>query len=559
MGNRAHKTILASQSRIVLAIQGLLLRTQRTPLRRLVELVYRGIARTGTAYLTRGDRDAATYVRGSLGTDDFVPGLSDIDVAVIVVDDPRTSGRAGDLARLRWQRLRRALPVADLLFDWPRIYDDTELRCLAAASAFTYGLDEAGEPEPRRAGYFGERSSLDGIRMLERPGLYGATADWRPLSGTDRRPRDPERDTQDRRIAAWLELLHWWRLFFPFCADTTTPRAADLCVKLVAEPARIWLWLAYGERVAGRADALKRALHVMPEEQESLRGAFDLQRALPGSPETPLAELLPASVRLSSRIAALIGAKVERAGATEVRLAGDPAELVVADRPQPARPPARGARRTLPLADWRSLACPELPDEAFAPLAGDPGDPAALASAASSHPVGPYPALLADDLMVMPGIPLRRTRLRAIKCPAADPIPFALVAGAEIAAFPNVRGWSAADTARRAVAEHRAWLRACLGKSEEGALTEAPRHKLGMLLTAARAALFLESVQGGDPELCLTVAETARRLAAPTSAARAVADEALGRYRELALHGAEPPAETISALRELVLELPQYR
>jgi len=34
----------------------------------------------------------------------------------------------------------------------------------------------------------------------------------------------------------------------------------------------------------------------------------------------------------------------------------------------------------LPLADWRALACPELPDETFVPRAGDPGDPTALAA-----------------------------------------------------------------------------------------------------------------------------------------------------------------------------------
>jgi hypothetical protein len=142
--------------------------------------------------------------------------------------------------------------------------------------------------------------------------------------------------------------------------------------------------------------------------------------------------------------------------------------------------------------------------------------------------------------MVFPACPLWRSRLRAVQCRATDPVSFALVEGGSVAAFPNVRGWSAEDTARRAVAEHRAWLRS---ESEP---------ELDMLLTAARAALFLESVEAGSPELPLTLAETARQLSS------SVAEESLGRYRELALEDTEPPAGTVAAMRKLVLALPAY-
>ncbi len=79
-----------------------------------------------------------------------------------------------------------------------------------------------------------------------------------------------------------------------------------------------------------------------------------------------------------------------------------------------------------------------------------------------------------------------------------------------------------------------------------------------MLLTAARAALFLESVKEGDPELVLTVVEVARRVAARSSSARGVAEEGLERYREFVLRRAQPPVATIAAFRKLVLTLPGY-
>ena len=69
---------------------------------------------------------------------------------------------------------------------------------------------------------------------------------------------------------------------------------------------------------------------------------------------------------------------------------------------------------------------------------------------------------------------------------------------------------------------------------------------------------MLESVEDEAPELCLTATETARRLAARSTAAGTVVSEALGRYREFALEGGEPPAKVVAAMRELVIRLPGY-
>jgi hypothetical protein len=551
---------VTSRSRVVLAVHRFVLRTGRTRLRAVWTLAYRGMARVLVAYLTRGERGAAVYIRGSAFEGDFLPGLSDVDTAIVFAENPACPGAAGERARRRWDRLSRAVPPLTLLMDGPMVFEEGDLRELAGTSALTYGLEATGAA-PRRAGYFGGHATFDWLRKLERPGLYGPTADWRPLRGPDRRPPTPARDAQLRLIAAWLELVYLWRWTFPLCLEPARPGAAAMCVKLVAEPARIWLWLAHGERPSDHEDVLRRALVRMPEEADSIRGALALRRALPRSPSAPLADTLPALVRLSARIAAFIGAEVAQEGVTEVRLGGAQAgELILpgsdsrlADRPESGREsPVRA------LVDWRALSCPQLPDESFAPLDGDPRDPALIRAAARSHDSGPYPALHTDGLMLLPAGPWWRTRLRAIQCPVTDPVSFALAQGHSVARFPEVGGWSARDTARRAVAEHHAWLHGDLGGWAVRTSVHGGGGELGMLFTAARAALFLEGVAGGEPQLPLTVAETARRIAAGSPPATTIAEEALERYRDFALRRVRPPAVLVRAMRQLVRQLPAY-
>ncbi|MDQ6914883.1 MAG: hypothetical protein M3155_03630 [Actinomycetota bacterium] len=545
---------MTSRSPIVVAVHRLLLRTSGTPLARVWALGYRALARAWGAYLTRGERDPSTYVRASFSGVDPVPGLSDIDLAVVLAPDPAGRGWARERTSGRWERLRLALPATDLMLDYPRVYEEADLEDLAGATALTYGLG-AG-----RAGYFGEHAAPHAIRLLERPGLYGSTADWRLLSGPDRRPPEPPRDPQTRRIAAWLELVYWWQWTFPVCIDPTGPRTAHLCVKLVAEPARIWLWLAHGERTASRADALCRALRRLPEEEDALRLAIELQRSLPEFPAPPLQDAVAALVRLSTRIAALIAAELREEGVTEVRLvAGDPSDLILPHGRWQPRESLAGGRdtRLLPLCDWRALAVPRLVDESFALLPDDPHDPGVLGAAAGEGP-GPYPALRADRLLILPAAERSRTGLRAVQCAATDPVSFALIAGAEVARFPVVCGWSAEDTASRAVAEHAAFLRGSLPREEAGML-DGGGLALARLFSAARAASFLGSVEDGDPELTLTTTATARRLADRSPASRGVVEDALDRYRDFATRRVSPPARIVTAMRSLVAGLPAYR
>jgi hypothetical protein len=491
------------------------------------------------ACLLWGSPAGSLYARGSFGAGEPLYGLSDLDLAIVLAGDPRRPGRARDRVRRRWRRLGRALPALRPMIDMA-VYEERDLAVAAAAPT----------PTARRAVHYGAGQVADDASLLVRPGLYGALWDWRGLAGRPRLPDQPALDAQDRRIAGWLELQFWWRYAFGLGIDPTAPRAAYLCVKLVSEPARIWLWLVHGERVEGRAETLRRALEVLPDEEEALRAALALHSLLDRSPPAPVSETLPTLVRLSSRLARRLAADVEPAGATEVRLAwGGQDELIV--------PGGAGREHSLlPLADWRALARPLPLDESFALLPLDPASPADLGATAGAHSV-PYPALRAGELLVMPTT--RGGHLRSVQCRTTDPVSFALADGAARAAFPEVRGWSAGDWARRAVAEHRAWL----GLGEPGeppalrelmrgqARTVAPRPlTLSRLLTAARAALFLDSLERGEPVLALTAAAVADRLGA---------DDVLAWHRACREEGGDPPARVVGAFRETVLALPAYR
>ena len=481
--------------RLARRAQRLVLATSRTPLRHVWPLAYRAVAHAVGMVLSRGAPGAAVYTRASIGGSEFLPGLSDVDLALVLATDAQA-----DRARARWKRLDRVLSAGGLV-DLPLIYGQAELAALAGRSVLTYDGVAFGGP----------RATRDAVRTLQRPELDGGKiGSWQQLRGPDRRPPPPPSSVQERRIAAWLELVYWWRFAFPACAGPRAPWLASRCVKLVAEPGRIWLALEHDERPATREDALWTLVRRLPEEEPALRELIALQRSLHRSPEPSLATVLPVLLRLSERIAAALAAQLADAPVTEVALSG-----------------GAGA---LPLVDWRALVAPPAADERLLPVTGDPADPAVLGAAVLAHPAGPYPVMRSGQLLLLPGGEFVRTRMRSIQCPLTDPVSFALLEGSRTASFPAVAGWSIHDSARRAVAEHAARLR-----SEPG--------DLELLLTATRAALLHESVRRGEPELVLTGADAIARLPGDAAAE--------------ALHGAAPPA-VLAALREQVLALPAY-
>ena len=458
------------RSRVPALGQRLLLRVRRPGPRRLVGLAYQLLARAAAAYVCRGARGAAVYVRGSTGTAEFRPGLSDVDLVVVFAEaaDARR-------ARERWGRVRERFGWMDMLVDMPRIYDEMGLRAYAGFNSFT----------TERAVYAGEHHSTDTMRTVERPGLYSTARSWRLIAGPDRRPPERERDRHDVRLAAWLELVFAWRMVYRFCVEPELPRTADICVKHVAEPARIWLWLVHGERVANRSEALARAASLLPDERDALGAFLELDRRIHLAPAPPLADALSVALRLTRRIATVIADEVERDrdGVDEVRLVGDP------------RADGSGL---LALPDFRSVTRPEPLEPAWLPVDGRADDPVAIAAAASAyvHPV--YRSIRDGSLMLMPVTDWWQSGLRGLKAPFADPVPFALLDGAPVAIFPRIRGWSAADMVRRAIDEHTIAIRTA---------TE-PR----VLLNAARAALLRESLDAGEPELLVSAAATAQRL-----------------------------------------------
>jgi hypothetical protein len=315
-------------------------------------------------------------------------------------------------------------------------------------------------------------------------------------------------------------------------------------VKLVAEPARIWLWLVEREQILARRAVLRRALELMPEEEEALRGALALHDDLPRSPEAPLADELPFCLRMSVRLAGLLEAEIADAETTPVRLLWG-----AGARARAARPGAR----PLPLADWRAVVVPRGIEETFVVLEGDAADPVFLGDAARSATRTRYPAVRADGLFLFPAIQTDATVLRSIQFAGSDPVSFALAGGSDVARFPRVAGWSAFDTAARAVAEHRGWL-----ESRPAADGSRIAETLVAMLTAARAGLFLEGLCTQEPELPLTLAATVERLGARSPAAADVAESALVGCRAAWSGLGRPSRAVVVALEELVRSLPAY-
>jgi len=516
-----------------------MLRTGRGALRPLWALVHQATIRGLAIYLTRGEPGAAAYVVGSFAAGEPVYGLSDLDMMIVLPGDTGGPGEARRRLLRRLSRLSKAAPrLAELMLDIG-VVEDGDLRAVVAATPFTYGLDRAGHSQPvEAAAYLGPLRRY--TALSERPGSHRPLANWRCVHGPDRRPAVPEPDAQRRRIDVWLELQAWWRYACAACADPGRPRTAHLCVKLVSEPLRAWLWLTRREQILGRTDVIERGIVLMPEERDTLLRTLALERSLTQSPEPPVTDTMAALVRFSSRIAARLIGDAATAGATKVRLVGAP----------DAGP--------MPLVDWRAIVAPGLPDEVFAIVDGDPADPFTVGAAARTARTGMYPVIHRDLLHVMPTTNVHAGMFRAVQCLPTDPISFALAAGDGSAAFPNLAGWSVEDVCRRAVAEHGAWLQArAPAKRSFLVLEGAPREmvEVARLLTAARAALFGESVAAGDPELLLTADAVVDRLS--DRGVGSAAQEAYGAYSRWRGSGERTPVD-VDALRQSVLVLPGY-
>jgi hypothetical protein len=465
-----------------------------------------------------------------------------------------SAGSVAEATRARWRRVTQRSPSLGKLVDLA-VYEDAVLADATQASALTHGLE--GEPDAAPACYFGDAPLNDYSELRERPGLYRPLDGWVQLGGAERRLPTRTYDAQERRIAGWLELSVWWKNAAAACLDQAARHVPFLCVKLVAEPARVWLWLVHGEEVARRTDALARASELLPEEEPAFLKALALLHALPRSPRPPLREALGALLRLSERIADEIARGLADYRTTEVELVYGDGPLCVPEHVEKAS--------LLPLADWRARAWPQLPDETLRLVDADPTDPGVVADAAQAPASGPQAAVRARGLLILPSV--TRWELRGVQCPATDPVSFAVTDGRTTASFPDVAGWSARDSAVRAVAEHRAWLvdgrdRATPTAREwpDPADKAAPAsvRAVGRLFTAARAALFLESLDAGAPRLALTAAATRDCLAARDPGVDGIVSDAFVAYWTARRGGPAPPTRVLTAFRESVARLPAY-
>ena len=498
-------------------VRRLVLATQGGPLRVVWRLAYAIVARGFLAHLTRGHRRAAGYLIGGLGDRDAVYGNSDVDAVVVLGGDPPQEEL--DRVHARWEALVERLPFTRLMLDDPQVYSEEQLR-RATGSLLTYeGPSWAGP----------------GFRLLVRPGLHGPGERWRRVTGPEYRPRLPQPDRQEQRVAAWLELQRWWREAFPLCVRPEHPLAADICVKLAAEPARVWLWLEHGERVDDRHSALIRAAELLPEEAPGLHALAEMRTRPARTRHPPLAQALRLLVALSEAVAGTIRRETEDATFTEVRLDGAADELVLPDGGLASDPDAA----LLPLCDWPALVSRDLPDTAVAALAGSPADPAVLGDAARFATQGALPVLRSGSLAVMPTTDWTRGLIRAVSSALTDPVTFALLSGESAARFPELTGWAAGDWARRANTEHLARRAPGGGKG------------LGRAIAGARAGLFLESVEAGEPRLALTCEATLRALS-HTGVDRSLLDEAREAYARFAERGEQPPARLVSAFTSAV-------
>ena len=484
----------------MLRLRRLVLPATGSPLGAALGPAYELTARVLGGYLTRGIA-ARTYARGSLGIRETAPGHSDLDLAVVTA----THDERARVQR-RWKRLR--VPDVMGLVDMA-VYERGELRDALSASLLTSERAlQPGVPGP------GDDA---GLRL--RPGVPEPLWDWRPLGhGPNLLPQPPIAGPQERRVAAWLELQFAWRVALAACAAPSTPHVPRLGLKLAADPARVWLWLAHGEKPLTRWDAVMRAAELLPEEAGHLRAA-------PSNTTMGHAALtggIALMARMSERIAALLGAAAASGDHRRVRLVGEVESA------------------GLPLVDWHALAFAPQLEETFMPRGREGGwDPDGLAAASRTAAGGHHAATVAGPILVLAG----GGWARPVQCAVTDPVSFALIAGDDHAFFPELAGWSASDWARRAVAEHAGWL----AHKDRGL---APLKILTRLLAAVRAARFAESLGRPEPELAVTAEAVAGTLGD-------LGDEALHEARRRR-RGMVVRGSCAGALREAVTALPAY-
>ena len=491
------------------------------------------LAARALAWWLRLGTSASVFLHGSFANDDAVPGLSDVDLVAVIEDGPRSDL---ELSVLALRRRRLGIVGRHLGVD---LYTRAELEAVDRTTVLDVGREAFTSADPRtRAVYLAPGAPADEAWLRVRPPLGGPRGGWRLLAGPERRPAPRERDATERFTVAWLELQYWWRHAGRMAADPERLDANYMTAKLLAGHARVVAWLDGEPHPATRRAALEWLGVARPEEAAAVEVALRCERAaLPGlrrrrTDSAAIDAVLASMVRLTAAVAG-----------DHARHAGEGQRVVLVDGPllRPASPDVR------PLADWRARCAPALPDETFLRAPGDPRSVADLGRHA-----GERPALLRHgDLLVMAATSIP---LRGVQSLVTDPVSFAVHDGASEALFPAAPGWSAAACARRAVDEHRAWL----SRRAAGVGTTKSARALGLLLTAARAACFAESLEAGEGRLALTVTAATAELERSVPQAGDVAQAAVEALAACVRDGRAPDPAVVDGLEAAVAGLPAY-
>jgi hypothetical protein len=467
------------------------------------------------------DRSVSLYMRGSTAQGDVLPGMSDIDLVALTPD------RAVEHTSRTWKSVRKLVPLDRLVS--VGVWRASDLEVSARATALTYRVSTDGRVPSAMA------------PALIRPDLYGAGIGWRLVSGREVRPRAVTWDETERAIVAWGELQHWWRFVF---RTALRERVMDHLnypwLKVIAEHARVLLWLDHSIVVRSRRDVLEKAVRVWPHD-EIVRWAqrdWDMGFA-PVSIDVP--EVLAWALSKVKTVADKLGEGSSEAGdATTVKLAGAGSSRAI---------PAVTARDddVLPLADWHARVLVRPFDEGLVPTPGDPTDLDFLAHCARAGDEVRLRAIQHDGILLLAALHYGRAVYRAVQCPVSDPVSFALLRGERAATFPATRGWSAPDGARRAVEEHALWLSSSPSSSPS-------LRTLGRLLNAARAASFASSVESASPTLPLSRTAVAMNPPAGVS----TVEDAVAAYAASLSDGSAVPHDLVEELREELRRLPVF-
>jgi hypothetical protein len=526
--------------RLAGGLRRVLLRADHGPVRRACLACAEGLIRLLAHYLGRG-LPAGVYVRGGFGAGEPVLGVSDIDLVAVVAGGTDGAGDPWSRVMGRWQRLERRLPGLHRIA-YLECYSEAEL-AKPRRTRFTYGLDGRGP----RSLFFAERPgswSQPARRSLPLllPDLWPVDC-WRFVSGQDLRPRTDAGEPTCAHLVAWVHLQYWWRLGLRALNAPAAPWVTYASVKLVADAAKIVLWLEHGEQHLVRRESLQRALEVLPEEEAAIAFALSVLDGRPDCGAPPIELVWPSFVRVSGRIAQRLAADLAPMGATAVRLEGL----------APIEPTDDGGAR--PLSDWTALVWPPGREESFVVGPGTPFEVPAVLSAAECSTRTSFVTLLGDGLIIRPGRQGREW-FRAVDFGATDPVSEAMLGARPAATFANVPGWSALDTAARAVAEHAAWLRLPRDPAVEPA--DILTAHLAGLFSAARAGLFLRSAQDHEPVLPVTFEATADALADRLPSYRSAIEDAYESYRTAVDSGRAATREVLRAAAGALDELGCY-